>query len=232
MNIVYIKSPTSSSSFATVREALRKNCDQVRAKFCEKTLDEFSEWYLKATKRELVEAFDLHIVECSLVDLPREIEEDYGGTEKPFLCDPAVWPKIIEKRAMGAVLHASLGQQVIVFLYEEGKVTDEIQKLLARCERMTVKKYTEVANLEFIESAAYRCDCGLSAVPIIPSFVLSPTEPKAVYVPRFISTIVTETFDTGRSLAGSSTSSPSASASIDSTPSFQIASRSSSLNAS
>ena len=112
MNIVYIKSPTPPSSFEAVRDALRKNCAGVRGtKFCEMTLAEFSEWYLKATERDPVERFDLHIVECSLANLPKEIKEDYGGKEKPFLCDPAVWPRIIEKKAMGAVYHASLGQQ-------------------------------------------------------------------------------------------------------------------------
>lgn len=197
MNIVYIKSPISSSSFAAVREALRKNCERVRAKFCEKTLAEFSEWYLKATERDSTETFHLHIVECSLADLPKEIKEDYGGKKNPFLCDPAVWPRIIEKKAMGAVYHASLGQQAIVFLYEEGEVTDEVQKLLAHHERMTLKKCIEITNPEFIESAAYRCDCGLSAMLITPSFVLSRSELRMVPIPHFISTIVTETFESG-----------------------------------
>lgn len=196
MNIVYIKSPTLSSSFDAVRAALQENCKCVRdTVFREMTLAEFAEWYLKATERDPVETFDLHIVEYSLKDLPKEIEEYRGKGKKPFLGDPGVWSQIIKNGAMGAVLHASLGQQVIVFLYEEGEVTDELQKLLARYERMGVKKYTEVKNLEFVESAAYRCDCGLSAVPITPSFVLSRSEPKMVPIPHFISTIVAETFE-------------------------------------
>lgn len=195
MNIVYIKSPTSPSSFDAVRAALRENCNRVRCPVPrEMTLAEFSEWYLKATEKDPVETFDLHIVECSLKDLAKETEE-YRGRGEVFLRDPDLWSQIIQNRAMGAILHASLGQQVIVFLYEEGEVTDEIQKLLARYERMTVKNCTEITNPEFIESAAYRCDCGLSAMLITPSFVLSRSEPKMVPIPHFISTIVTETFE-------------------------------------
>lgn len=60
MNIVYIKSPTSSSCFDAVRAALRENCKRVRSPVpCEMTLAEFSEWYLKATEKNSVATFQL-----------------------------------------------------------------------------------------------------------------------------------------------------------------------------
>src|SRR5262249_10118585 len=54
-----------------------------------------------------------------------------------------------------------------------------------------------ITDPKFVESAAYRYDCGLSAIPITPSFILSRSEPNLVPIPPFISTIVTEAFDSG-----------------------------------
>jgi DisA bacterial checkpoint controller nucleotide-binding len=164
MEVLYVQSPRLSRRFAAARRQLIVNLkNAASATVLQKTLYAFGSWYPKAAKKEGFAEFDLTIIECSLDTLAREIKY-YRGKNGPFLRHPEIWPQIIREKAMGAVLFASLFHRVVVFIYQDGDISEAIEALTFDGYAY-LKKHTELSDPELISRMAYRVDSGRSALP-------------------------------------------------------------------
>jgi hypothetical protein len=194
MDILYVKSPRSSSGLQEMLATLREGCRQMPdATLREMTLAEFAQWYLENARKQPPDRFDLHIVECSLDSLHDQI----WAYRNAFYPDKD-WDQIVAKSAMGALTWARIECEFVVFVHDGGEVTESIREDLRSFPWMTLATRQQVADVGFLHDAAFRVDIGLKAVRSPQQTGLHVDDSRQVQafdVPPHIARFVTQTFE-------------------------------------
>lgn len=194
MDILYVKSPRSSSGLQETLTTLRESCRHIPdATLREMTLDTFAEWYTENAQKQPPDRFDLQIVECSLDSLHDQI----WAYQNAFHPDKD-WNQIVAESAMGALTWARIGCECVVFVHDGGEVTESIREDLRSFPWMTLATRQQVADVGFLHDAAFRVDLGLKAVRSLQQTGLYRDDSRqwqAFDVPPHIARFVAQTFE-------------------------------------
>jgi hypothetical protein len=194
MDVLYVQSPSPSPGIDAAQMTLLDTLESVSGvHLTAKTLSEFAAWYPEEAKKVIVPEFDLSIVECSPESLGREIK-GYLGKNGPFLRDPGIWWQIVHDGAMGAVLHASLCHRSVVFVCQDGDITQAANQALSLYPHACIKTYADLSDLDLISLLAYRVDSGRPAFPTLTGWIPAGLGELPSDVPPFASSLLAETF--------------------------------------